>query len=336
MLRETEPPRNLEWADSLEHSVPETVIASAQGGCMSPELTNLDVRLSARRLPDGHATHFHARLGDTLLHVYEKAGEALHERLLPPPPALPLDSLFFHARDGEWRPPNESLEVPLWEALGEGMTRHLGIEYRLIVRINAKWGVAKAERMTPRELLSEFGFDPAQFSLYRHDSSEPLPPDTPLHLHRGEHFEAQKDGKYGGAASPSIIVRGLQCVEYDIEQMRLYGESIRLVSEGAQRYVEARIQIPCPPWSASTALILIAVPANYPTAGLDAFYLDSAINIGGSIHRAQLVGPILSKRWNLISWHYSATRQWNPRIDDLQTHVAHCRGFFLQRGVVSQ
>ena len=50
MLQEAEPPRNLEWADSLEHSVPETVIASAQGGCMSPELTNLHVRLSARRL----------------------------------------------------------------------------------------------------------------------------------------------------------------------------------------------------------------------------------------------------------------------------------------------
>src|SRR6202012_2322544 len=99
MLQETEPPRNLEWADSLEHSVPETVIALAQGGCISPELTILDVRLSARRLPDGHAAHFHARLGDTLLHVYEKAAEALHERLLPPRPALPLDSLFFHARD---------------------------------------------------------------------------------------------------------------------------------------------------------------------------------------------------------------------------------------------
>lgn len=336
MLQETVPPHNLAWADSLEHSVPETVITSAQGGLMSPELTNLHVRLSARQLPDGPATHFHAHLGDTLLHVYEKAAEALHERLLPPSPALPLDLLFFHARNGEWKAPVTNLEVPLWEALGEGMTRHLGIEYRLIVRVNAKWGVAKAERMTPRELLQEFGFDPAQFSLYRHDSSEPLPPDSPIHLHRGEHFEAQKDGKYGGAASPSVIIRGIQRIEDDVEQMRLSGESIRLVSEGAQRYVEATIQIPCPPWSSPTALILIAVPTNYPTAKLDAFYLDSAINIGGSIHRAQLSGPILGKKWNLISWHYSGARQWNPRIDDLQTHVAHCRGFFLQRGVVSQ
>src|ERR1035441_2201805 len=81
-------------------------------------------------------------------------------------------------------PPSSSLEAPLWEALAEGMSPHLGIEYRLIVRINAKWGVATSERMTPRGLLAEFGFDPAQFSLYRHDSNEPLPPDVPLHLHR--------------------------------------------------------------------------------------------------------------------------------------------------------
>ena len=335
MLQETEPPRNSEWADSLEHSVPETVIASAQGGCMSPELTNLHVRLSARRLPDGQAAHFHAHLGDTLLHIYERGAEALRERLLPPSPASPLDLLFFHARDGKWCPQTTSLEVPLWEALAEGMTRHLGIEYRLVIRINSKWGVAKAEQMTPRELLVEFGFDPTQFSLYRHDSSQVLPPDTQIHLHRGEHFEAQKDGKYGGMESPSIV-RGLQRIEDDVEQMTLSCESIRLASDGAQRYVETTIQIPSPPWSASTALILIAVPANYPTAGLDAFYLDATINIGGSIHRAQLVGPILGKRWNLISWHYSAARPWNPRTDDLQTHVAHCRGFFLQRGVVSQ
>jgi len=55
MLQETEPPRNLEWADSLEHRCPKQSL-HRPGGCMSPELTNLDVRLSARRLPDGFAT----------------------------------------------------------------------------------------------------------------------------------------------------------------------------------------------------------------------------------------------------------------------------------------
>jgi hypothetical protein len=216
------------------------------------------------------------------------------------------------------------------------MTRHLGIQYRLVVRINAKWGLAKSELMTPRELLSEFGFDPAQFSLYKHDSSDLLPPDTPLHLRRGEHFEAQKDGRYGGTVCSSMTVRGLQRIEDDVEMMQLSNESVQLVSEGAQRYVEAVIPIPSPPWSAPSALILIAIPANYPTGGLDAFYVDPAITIQGSIHRAQAAGPVIGRKWNLISWHYPAKRPWNPGADDLQSHVAHCRGFFLERGVVSE
>jgi hypothetical protein len=85
MQQETEQPINSEWADSLEYGVPETVIASAQSGRISPELTNLHVRMSAQRLPDGEAVHFHAHLGDFLIRVYEKAADALHEQLLPPP-----------------------------------------------------------------------------------------------------------------------------------------------------------------------------------------------------------------------------------------------------------
>jgi hypothetical protein len=335
MQQDVEPIR-FEWADSLEHGVPETVIASAQTGCLSPEFTSLDVRMSVRRLPDGEASHFHARLGDTLLRVYEEAAKALREPLLPPPPGLPLDVLLFRARDGEWRPPVTNLDVPLWEALAEGMTRHLGIDYKLIVRINVKWGVAPRERMTPRELLVKFGFDPTQFTLYKRDSKDPLPPDTPISLHRGEHFEAQKNGHYGDATCSATLVRGLQRIEDDVEMLRSSGEPVQLVSEGAQRYVEATIAVPSPPWSGASARILIAIPANYPAGGLDAFYVDPAVTMRGAIHRAQAVGPLLGRRWNLISWHYANGKQWNPRVDDLQSHLAHCRGFFLERGVVAQ
>jgi hypothetical protein len=62
--------------------------------------------------------------------------------------------------------------------------------------------------------------------------------------------------------------------------------------------------------------------------------VDPVVNINGAIHRAQAAGPLLGRKWNLISWHYSSKRPWNPRVDDLQSHIAHCKGFFLQRGVV--
>jgi hypothetical protein len=327
--------QHLPWSEHPDLAVPSHIFEGAECGTLSSEFTSLHVSLSVQKLPSGHATHFRAHLGDPLRHVYEKAAEALHEPLLPTRPAQPLDLLRYRTRQGEWHPPVCDIETPLWEALAEGMTRHLGIEYQLVVRINSKWGVATAPQMTPRQLLHEFGFDPAHFSLYRHDASEPLPPDISLHLHRGEHFEAQKDGRYGGTPSPSGVTRGLQRIEDDLEQLRLGGEAAVLVSSGQQRFVELSIPLPSPPWSTPDARILIAVPATYPAAGLDAFYVDPIVTMNGSIERAQLVEPIPDRKFNLISWHYPENRPWNPRIDDLQSHIAHCKGFFLRRGVVA-
>jgi hypothetical protein len=328
--------QHFEWSEQPDLAVPGHILESAEHGTLSSEFTGLHISLSVQRLPSGHATHFHAHLGDALLRVYEKAAEALHEPLLPPKPHMPLDLLRYHTKQHEWHAPVCNLETPLWETLAEGMTRHLGIDYQLIVRINAKWGVASSPHLTPRSLLTEFGFDPAQFSLYRHDSSELLPPDVPLHLHRGDRFEAQKDGRYGEPASPSFVPRGLQTLDDDIELLKLNGESVALLSHGQQRFVEVLISIPSPPWSSPSARILIAVPPNYPTGGLDAFYVDPAITINGTIDRAQGAQPLPGKQWNLISWHYSAKRPWNPRLDDLQSHIAHCKGFFLRRGVVAE
>jgi hypothetical protein len=328
--------QHFEWSEHPDLAVPGHILEGAERGTLSSEFTGLHVSLSIQRLPSGHATHFHSHLGDTLLRVYEKAAEALHEPLLPPKPHMPLDLLRYRTKHHEWHAPTSCLDTPLWEALAEGMTRHLGIDYQLIVRVNAKWGIASSPHTTPRALLTEFGFDAAQFSLYRHDGSEPLPPDVPLHLRRGERFEAQKDGRYGGTASPSLVPRGLQTIEDDIELLKLNGEPLSLLSHGQQRFVEVLIPIPSPPWSSSSARILIAVPSNYPAGGLDAFYVAPGITINGTIDRAQPAQPLPGKQWNLISWHYSAKRPWNPRLDDLQSHIAHCRGFFLRRGVVAE
>ena len=52
--------------------------------------------------------------------------------------------------------------------------------------------------MTPKAILALAGLSWEQYSLYYpDDSKEPLPPDAPVKLHRGQRFEAQRDGKYG-------------------------------------------------------------------------------------------------------------------------------------------
>lgn len=329
-----EPSASHPWAELPDHGLPDHVITAAQCGPLSPEFTGLPVRLSARKIHSGEVRHFHAHLGDTLTKVYEKAANAISEYLLPPPPSPPFDELLFHDEKGEWNPPPVHLDSPLWEALVEGMSRHLGIDYRLIVRINTKWGVPSARVLTPRLLLTEFGFDPAQFTLYHHNKNEPLPPDNPIELRRDEHFEAQKDGRYGGAAGLSVTTeRGLQTIEEDIAEIVASGQDIHMFSENGQRYVETTVDIPTPSWSKSKARILLAIPSTYPTAGLDAFYVEDGVTTGGTLPRKQSVATITASSWNLISWHYTTKRPWNSRIDDLQSHITHCRGFFLARGV---
>lgn len=322
------------WAEHPDHALPEGLLEIAEGDDISPELTGLKVTLSARTYPNGPENHFHAHLGDTLGQVFEKAAHALHTPLLPPLPIPPLDLLFVRCHDGLWGEPKTDLGIPLWVALAEGLSRHVAIDYRLVVRINTKWGVASARQMTPRALLTEFGFNPDDFSLYKADGTQPLPPDTPIDIERGAHLEAQKDGRYGGALSPSFPIRGLQTIEDDVECLKGQGLDIHLHNINAQKYVEVLdLRIPSAPWSHTSATILIAVPGTYPAGGLDALYLLSGVTQQGGVPRQQATAQLLNRTWGLISWHYTAGRPWNPQRDDLGTHIEHCRGYFLARGV---
>jgi E2/UBC family protein E len=267
--------------------------------------------------------------------VFSKGAKALGEPLLPPSPQAPLDALRYLQRRSEWSDPLKKLDQPLWLALVHGVTRHLGIEYKLSVKINTRWGIAPSVTATPRELLTSFGMNPQEFSLYTVDGVEPLPADTPLSLQRGDCFEAQKDGKYGSTLVVSRALRGSQTIEDDIEAANGAGETARLVAVGSQKYVEVRdIGVPSPPWGNVRANILIAIPATYPSGGLDAFYVELPFtHSSGPIPNQQSTVSIDGRNWALISWHYHETRPWNPSQDDLTTHIQHCRGFFLKRGI---
>ncbi len=323
---------DVHWTEHPENALPAGLLEIEEGGNISVELTSLRVRMSVRVYPDGPEKHFHAHLGDTLLEIFEKAAHELGQPLLPPAPAKPLDFFRMGLRDGQWSEPLSDLGLPLWKALAEGFSRHVAVEYRLLVRINTKWGVPSSAAITPRLLLTEFGFDPAQFSLYKPHSSVPLPPDTPIDVVRGEHFEAQKDGRYGG--SSSVSARGFQTIEEDVENLRGEGTDILIRVVNGQKYVEVRcLSVPSPPWSGANADIMIAVPSSYPQGGLDAFYLGPGMTQCGTVPRQQSTVVFLDRTWSLISWHYANNRPWDPRTDDLGTHIEHCRDFFLARGV---
>jgi len=320
---------NDQWAEELDHPLPEPVTA-AKDFSLPPGLGDLKIRLGVERWPHSPEKHFRARLDDTLLEVMRHGAKEVGETLFPPHSDSPLD-LLRSKRHGshDWSAPITELETPLWVHLVQGGTRHFAIEYQLVIGINTKWGVAEDAHMTPRQLLASFGFEPNDYSLYQGNSTEPLPPDTPLHLKRGEHFEAQKDGRYGLTAP-----RGLQTIEDDVASVCAADISARLIGQNGQRFVEVvGIEIPSPPWSGPRATIAVAVPASYPQGGLDGFYLEKTVNQGGSIPYEQPAITLDGRTFALISWHYATGRDWNPSRDDLASHIAHCRGYFLKRGV---
>lgn len=100
------------------------------------------------------------------------------------------------------------------------------------------------------------------------------------------------------------------------------------------------VRVPCldapsPPWDKQHYDILIAIPALYDDAELDGFYLGLPYKHSDREHE-RVNGPIVAIRereWRLVSWHYLDGKKWVKGRDTLESHIVHCKGFFLARGV---
>jgi hypothetical protein len=127
-------------------------------------------------------------------------------------------------------------------------------------------------------------------------------------------------------------------VRDDVAQLVARGERVTLITAREQCYAIAEaIVAPSPPWDSTSYDILIAIPALYRDASLDAFYLALPYRFGGAEHN-RVSGETIEvsgRQWRLVSWHYPDGKPWKDGQDNLETHIAHCRGFFLQRGAVN-
>ena len=159
---------NEPWVDDITMCTPDELAAARSHGRLPRQLLELKIRVGIRKYPDGHEHHVRAALGETLRELMAVGAKEIGIPLLPPAPAEPLDSLRCElaGNHGQWSDPIRDLEKPLWIAIVDGRSRHFAIEYRLIVQINTRWGVAPSEHATPRELLTAFGLNPAEYSLY--------------------------------------------------------------------------------------------------------------------------------------------------------------------------
>lgn len=162
-----------------------------------------EVEISVEKFhePTHERRHFRMPRKATLLEVLDRGAQELGERLLPKP-EQPLDRLRGVYKDHQAGEPL-NLDLTLEEFLREEpRTHHFAVELVLAIQINTRWRIAPEKEMTPKEILTLADLPWQEYSLYFPcDSVDPLPPDTPVKLHRGERFEAQRDGKYGDEVS---------------------------------------------------------------------------------------------------------------------------------------
>jgi hypothetical protein len=132
---------------------------------------------------------------------------------------------------------------------------------------------------------------------------------------------------------------GSEDAAYEVERLAKTGVDIHLLDVSGQCYALVRdIEAPSPPWNSSRYDILIAIPAVYPDAALDAFYLSLPYTFHDSTH-PRVNGATISvenRQWQLTSWHYPDGKPWRRGLDDLDSHITHCRGFFSHRGALNE
>ncbi len=132
---------------------------------------------------------------------------------------------------------------------------------------------------------------------------------------------------------------GLTLLKEHVAELNRPGMALEIWEHAGQPYVYVPAMPACtPPWDAAAHDILIAIPAAYDLAALDAFYLSLPYTFNGGIHPRVENGSIIEvngRRWRLVSWHYPDGKPWQAGRDTLGTHIVHCKGFFLQRGAIN-
>jgi hypothetical protein len=124
----------------------------------------------------------------------------------------------------------------------------------------------------------------------------------------------------------------------EVEELIGRGAGVELIEVNGQCYAHTFMRgIPVPPWGAVEHEILIPIPAAYDAADLDGFYLALPYQYNGGEHNRVNGNTIdaVGRKWRQVSWHYPEGKPWRRGQDSLETHIAHCRGFFLCRGAVN-
>ena len=125
----------------------------------------------------------------------------------------------------------------------------------------------------------------------------------------------------------------------EVKELAARGVPIELTELNGQCYALVQgVKVSTPPWGKPSLDILVAIPAAYDAADLDAFYVEYPCVFNNGEHprvQGQFIEH-LGRKWRLVSWHYADGRPWIRGQDTLETHIEHCHGFFLHRGAKNE
>jgi hypothetical protein len=124
----------------------------------------------------------------------------------------------------------------------------------------------------------------------------------------------------------------------EVADLQRRGARVSTFVHASQCYVQITgVEVPSPPWERSATDILVPIPATYDNAALDGFYVLLPLGWNKTNHR-RINGSeieINGRRWRAVSWHYPDGRAWERGKDTIESHIEHCRGFFLHRGATN-
>lgn len=125
----------------------------------------------------------------------------------------------------------------------------------------------------------------------------------------------------------------------EIDRLAAAGVAVTLVNEGSQPFALVRgVDAPSPPWDRTKYDILIAIPIAYDLGtALDGFYIALPYTFQKGEHNrvnGQVV-EVEKRQWKAVSWHYPDGKQFRLDVDNIESHIVHCRGFFLERGAIN-
>ena len=141
------------------------------------------------------------------------------------------------------------------------------------------------------------------------------------------------------ASTEMGVVVHVATAKAEVARLAGCGLNVQFLGEGAQSYVQlSGIEAPSPPWDRTEYDILIAIPIAYDLGtGLDGFYLGLPYCFQSGEHN-RVNGQVVTigeRQWKAVSWHYPDGKQFRPGIDNIESHIVHCRGFFLARGAIN-